>query len=124
MAYELNGENISYDYEELIAELKSDIAEGLIDTSSIINIVRRPNPKLTRVNYTPIVDYYYPRTLMELTEPLEVLYNRDEYSQEEWDSMEEERKQLLEQYRKDAPTFEKATVLAVLTEMEQWNSII
>ncbi len=124
MAYELNGENISYDYEELIAELKSDIAEGLIDTSSIINIVRRPNPKLTRVNYTPIVDYYYPRTLMELTEPLEVLYNRDEYSQEEWDSMEEERKQLLEQYRKDEPTFEKATVLAVLTEMEQWNSII
>lgn len=34
---------------------------------------------------------------MELTEPLEILYNRDEYSQEEWDSM-EERKQLLEQY--------------------------
>ena len=38
--------------------------------------------------------------------------------------MEEERKQRLEQYRKDEPTFEKATVLAVLTEMEQWNSII
>ncbi|WP_026667684.1 hypothetical protein [Butyrivibrio sp. AE2005] len=61
---------------------------------------------------------------MELTEPLEILYNRDEYSQEEWDSMEEERKHLLKQYRKDEPTFEKATVLAVLTEMEQWNSII
>ncbi len=61
---------------------------------------------------------------MELTEPLEVLYNRDEYSQEEWDSMEKERKQLLEQYRKDEPTFEKASVLAVLTEMEHWNSII
>lgn len=80
--------------------------------------------KLFGVNYNPIVDYYYPRTLMELTEPLEILYNRDEYSQEEWDSMEEERKHLLEQYRKDEPTFEKATVLAVLTEMEQWNSII
>lgn len=124
MAYKIDGMNVSYDYSELIMELKSDLAEGLLNTSSFINIVRAPNPKLMGVNYIPIVDYYYPNTLIELTEPLEVLYNRDEYTDEEWENMEEERRQILKKYRQDEPFFEKATVLAVLTEMEQWNKIL
>ena len=124
MAYKIDGMNVSYDYSELIMELKSDVAEGLLDTSSIINIVRKPNPKFKEINYNPIVDYYCPNALIELTEPLEVLYNRDEYTDEELEDMEEERRQILKQYRKDEPSFEKATVLAVLTEMEQWNSIL
>ena len=124
MAYEIDGINVSYDYEELIQELKEDIAEGLINTSTIINIVREPDQKLKGTNYIPIVDYYCPHALIELTEPLEVLYNRDEYTNEEWDKMEEDRRQILKQYRKDEPSFEKASVLAVLTEMEQWNKVI
>lgn len=124
MAYKIDGMNVSYDYSELIMELKSDVAEGLLDTSSIISIVREPNPKLKGVNYIPIVDYYFPNALIELTEPLEILYNRDEYTDKEWEDMEEERRQILKKYRQDEPFFEKATVLAVLTEMEQWNKIL
>ncbi|SFU89568.1 hypothetical protein [Butyrivibrio sp. M55] len=124
MAYKIDGMNVSYDYSELIMELKSDVAEGLLDTSSIINIVRAPGSKLMGVNYIPIVDYYCPNALIELTEPLEILYNRDEYTDKEWEDMEEERRQILKKYRQDEPFFEKATVLAVLTEMEQWNKIL
>ena len=51
MAYKIDGMNVSYDYSELIMELKSDVAEGLLDTSSIINIVRKPNPKFKEINY-------------------------------------------------------------------------
>ena len=38
MAYKIDGMNVSYDYSELIMELKSDLAEGLLNTSSFSNI--------------------------------------------------------------------------------------
>lgn len=45
--------NISYDYDELLEELKSDIAEGLIEES--LFIVRGPE----QLGYKPIVDYFF-----------------------------------------------------------------
>lgn len=45
----------SYDYTELINELKEDIAEGL--TNDYIYIVR--GEYLEAIKYAPIVDYYY-----------------------------------------------------------------
>ena len=47
--------NISYDYEELLNELKSDLSEELIRLSSFIKVVRSEKAS----NYHPIIDYYY-----------------------------------------------------------------
>ncbi|ERM18910.1 hypothetical protein [Brevibacillus laterosporus] len=48
--------NFSYDYEELIEELKSDLTEGLISMGDKIKIVR--GQKVAN-HYYPIIDYYY-----------------------------------------------------------------
>lgn len=47
--------NYSYDYEELLNEIKGDLAEELIRLSSYIKIVRGE----TVSGYRPIIDYYY-----------------------------------------------------------------
>lgn len=125
MAYQISkGIKVSYDYEELISEIKADIKEGLIDNSSIISVLREPDPNLKGTGYVPIVDYYYPKAFEELNAPLEELYNKDEFTKEEWKKLEEERQQQLNMFLKDEPLLEKATVLSVLTEMEQWNKVI
>ena len=74
--------------------------------------------------YKPIVDYYYPCPALDINVPLEFLYNPEEYTPEEWEQMKQEHEKWLVQYNKDKANIEKASVLAVLTEMEQWNSII
>lgn len=48
--------NFSYDYEELISEVKGDLAEGLIAPDDILKIVRGPK---VGPDYYPIIDYYY-----------------------------------------------------------------
>jgi len=48
--------NISYDYEEMLNELKGDLEEGLITSNETIKIVR--GEKLLN-SYSPIIDYYY-----------------------------------------------------------------
>ncbi|MCR8966150.1 hypothetical protein O0550_23695 [Brevibacillus halotolerans] len=48
--------NFSYDYEELIEELKSDLTEGLTSMGDKIKIVR--GQKVAN-HYYPIIDYYY-----------------------------------------------------------------
>lgn len=48
--------NFSYDYEELIEEMKSDLREGLISLNDKIKIVR--GQKIAN-RYYPIIDYYY-----------------------------------------------------------------
>ena len=48
--------NFSYDYEELIKELKSDLTEGLILLNDKIKIVRG---RKVANHYYPIIDYYY-----------------------------------------------------------------
>ncbi len=124
MSYIINGQRFSYDYEELIGELKADIAAGVIETSTLINIVRAKESISEEVNYNPIVDFYYNDDLYNISIPLDSIYDRDEYTSLEWQKMEKERKEMIEQYKKDEPYFEKHTVMAVLTEMEQWNSVI
>lgn len=57
MAVYVNGINVCYDYSELIQEIESDIEEGLID--KVIYIERDYNKDLSKLNYKPIVDYYY-----------------------------------------------------------------
>ena len=124
MSYLVNGQKLSYDYEEMIGELKSDIEAGLIKTSTLINIVRAREPFSEEVNYRPIIDFYYDQDIENMSLPLASLYDKNEYSAQEWQEMEEKQKKMLEQYTNDQQYFEKHTVMAILTEMEQWNSII
>lgn len=65
--------NISYDYEGLLNELKSDLTEGLIELNGMMKVVR--DKKVS--GYQPIIDYYYdnndPREDYEDIEVAEVL---------------------------------------------------
>ena len=45
-----------YDYEELLSELRDDIAEGLIEPDGIIFVARGEK---VFGHYLPIIDYYY-----------------------------------------------------------------
>lgn len=47
--------NFSYDYEELLGELRSDLDEGLIKENDVLFIVRGNEVS----GYYPIIDYYY-----------------------------------------------------------------
>ena len=86
---------VSYDYEDMIDELKADIEEGLIDYEDTIRIERGETivAKTTIVEgiaaYSPIIDYLIPGD--------EEIKDR---------------------------TYEKMTVKGVLFEMEHYNSII
>ena len=50
MSYVINGCNYSYDYEELIQELKNDIEEGAISPWNIIKIVRNKDSVIDTMN--------------------------------------------------------------------------
>lgn len=63
--------NISYDYEQLLQELKSDLAEGLIRENDVIFIVRGSEVS----GYYPIIDYYYDN--FEPKEEFEIAIVRD-----------------------------------------------
>lgn len=76
----IEGNNYSYDYSGLIEELEADLEEKLIDTSTIISVVRDKETIAVDVDYHPIIDYYYPG--FENNTP-DKLYNRDEFTQEE-----------------------------------------
>jgi hypothetical protein len=122
MAYEFNGHNVSYDYSELIEELQSDLEEELLNDYSIISIVRDKDTIAPDINYHPIIDYYYPVDFKD--NDWESLYNRDEFTDEEWEDLKERHEKIYQQYKEDEPYLEKSSVLAVLTEMKQWNKIL
>lgn len=46
---------VSYDYTNLLKELKNDLYEGLISSNDVIKVVRGDSVS----NYCPIIDYYY-----------------------------------------------------------------
>lgn len=72
--------NISYDYEGLLNELKSDLTEGLIEMDGMIKVVRDKKASESQ----PIIDYYYydndPREAYEEIEVAEVLKEMEKYS--------------------------------------------
>lgn len=49
--------HISYDYTELLGELKSELLHGNLNISSDIRIVRENTPVFG--DYKPIIDWYY-----------------------------------------------------------------
>ncbi len=123
MAIKAGNTLFSYDYGELLSELKGDLERGLLVPESIIGIVRKEESlRLSGLNYHPICDYYYPDAFEHDTP--DELYNRDEFTEEEWAALQEEYDKNLEQYKKDLPRIENVTVTAAITEMERWHSIL
>lgn len=61
MALYINGFNFSYDYTELLSELKDDIKEEHFSMDDIIVVEREEREEIKRrgVNYKPVVDYYF-----------------------------------------------------------------
>ncbi|PKE39922.1 hypothetical protein [Macrococcoides caseolyticum] len=86
---------VSYDYEDMINELKADIEEGLIDYEDMIRIERGETQIATTTlvegiaAYSPIIDYLFPED--------EEIKGR---------------------------TYEKMTVKGVLFEMEHYNKTL
>ena len=125
MSHKVNGANYSYDYSELIEDLEQDLLEKFTSLSSMIDIVReQTNPELEKIGYIPIAVYYLEDEFDVISTPLEELYNRDEFSDEEWKDMEMERKKAMEQYHIDSQNFEKMTAKDALDEMKHWNEIV
>lgn len=58
MAINIHGINVSYDYEDLLSELRSDLSEGLIKINSLIGIERGSSERFYG-SYAPIIDYFY-----------------------------------------------------------------
>ena len=72
-----------YDYEELLSELRDDIAEGLIEPDGIIFVDSREK---VFGHYLPIIDYYY--TLGESSELTQMIKVQDALSEmQKWDSI-------------------------------------
>ncbi|WBF53831.1 hypothetical protein [Macrococcoides canis] len=86
---------LSYDYEDMIRELKADIEEGLIDYEDTIRIERGETRIATTSfvggigAYSPIIDYLFP-----------------------------------EDEEIEGRTYEKMAVKGVLFEMEHYNKIL
>lgn len=72
---------LSYDYDDLIDEVKSDIADGQLELLEEVTIVRSKKPIFN--DYYPIVDYYYPED--ETDEDFEKVLVKDVLIEmEEW----------------------------------------
>lgn len=114
---------ISYYYEDLLKDIKEDIKENFISSEDYIFVVRSRNRKIDEY-YRPIEDYYFLNDKELIAEPIENIWNKEEYSEEEWNKMLAEQQKQIEQLEKDKPFFEKMKVSDFITEMEKWNKII
>lgn len=101
---------ISYDYEDLLQELREELNEGILSMLDTIQVLRTEKP-IVEV-YRPIIDWYYnDKTTRECLSP-DVFDDKQDIAEYE---------QLRKQYEKDKPRLESITVAAVLIEIEHWN---
>lgn len=97
---------ISYNYEDLLAEIESDIKEGLLDPAGNILVLRE-----NIVGYNAIVDYYYP----------DMTYD-EELFDDETDKF--YKKRIRDEYEKVKDRLENITVKACLAEMREMNRVL
>ena len=93
---------LSYDYSDLIAELKEEQEDGILSVTDDIQILRSQEPLYW--DYYPIIDWYYNDKTMKK----EILSNRDERKE----------------YEKDKPRLETITLGDCLSEMGKLNQIV
>ena len=102
---------ISYDYHELIKELKGEVNEGILTLNDEIQILRGT----PRNKYQPIIDWYYNHNRMiKILTP--DIYNSTEDNAH--------LKILKKQYKTDKPNLISITVAEALEEMKRLNKII
>lgn len=63
---------ISYDYNDLLAELKSDIAEFDVQRDDNLYIVRGEPVRYNEYIYVPIIDYYLEDDLSGIDEEVDI----------------------------------------------------
>ena len=101
----------SYDYSDLIKEMKEELEDGILKPDSIVQILRDE----TQSVYHPIIDWYY--------EDKKVV----EDTKIEFDDTEEDKqfkREYISRYLDDKPRLQLMTVSAMLVEIEDMNKIV
>ena len=102
---------LSYDYTELIQEIKQEINEGILTLNDKIQILRGPSQN----DYKPIIDWYYNHHTMSKDLTPDIYDNENEIAKLNL---------LKKQYKTDKPNLITITVAAALKEMKRLNKII
>lgn len=125
MAVLVDGFRFSYDYSELLGEIREDLMQGDFSESDFIYVVRGEERKVTpNFSFRPIVDYYTKKEFSAYSKPEPDAALRHVYDDEEWEEYVQQHKAFAEQLSVDKESIEQSTVLAVLTEMEEYNGIL
>ena len=125
MAVLVDGFRFSYDYSELLGEIREDLMQGDFSESDFIYVVRGEERKVTpNFSFRPIVDHYTKKEFSAYSKPEPDAALRHVYDDEEWEEYVQQHKAFAEQLSVDKESIEQSTVLAVLTEMEEYNGIL
>lgn len=101
-----------------LEELADEINKGKLEMDSDIYIVRDEEIWLSDTEpYCPIIDYYDMNRCEYLTTPLESSEDKSEYSDEEWEEMQKEHDELLQQYLDDKPDLIQIKVYEMFDEL-------
>lgn len=101
----------SYDYSDLIQEIKEDLEDGILKPDSIVQVLRDEAQSV----YHPIIDWYYSED--KIVEDTTI----------EFDDTEEDKqfkREYISKYLDDKPRLQLITVSAMLVEMEDMNKIV
>ena len=102
----------SYDYTDMIQEIKEELEDKILRPDSVIQILRGTT---THSVYHPIIDWYYPED--RIVEDTTI----------EFDDTEEDKqfkREYISRYLDDKPKLQCITVSAMLVEMEDMNKIV
>ena len=94
----------SYDYSDLIQEIKEDLEDGILKPDSIVQVLRDE----TQSVYHPIIDWYYSED--KIVEDTTIEFDDTE--------------KYISKYLDDKPRLQLITVSAMLVEMEDMNKIV
>ena len=101
----------SYDYSDLIQEIKEELEDGILKPDSIVQILRDE----TQSVYHPIIDWYYSED--KIVEDTTIEFDDSE-------SDKELKREYISRYLDDKPRLQLMTVSAMLVEMEDMNKIV
>ena len=101
----------SYDYSDMIQEMKEELEDGILKPDSIVQILRDEAQSV----YHPIIDWYYDDK--KIVEDTAIEFDDSE-------SDKELKREYISRYLNDKPRLQLITVSAMLVEMEDMNKIV
>lgn len=108
--------NISYDYNGLISELREELQIGTLCEADAIQVLRgEPIDVSEGKLYYPIVDWYYDDENMIELATITMMDTEDDI---------EEKQDILRHYNSVKKFLQELLIVDVLAEMEEWNSVI